>query len=244
MSIKPIHLWGQLNGPNPVKVRAALQVLEVPFKDDPLDRSQVKSPEFLAVNPNGRFPAIHDPNTDITLFESGAIIEYLVDKYDTKRSISFEPGTKEAYQAKQWLHFQASGQGPYYGQAIWFKFFHSEKFPSAVQRYAAEVKRVTGVLEGHLEKQKNLHEGGEGPWLVGNKFSYADLAFVPWQFEMLLISTKAGLDADGFDANEFPLVREWLGKMIKREAIGGPVKQFGRGLSMVFRFEYPEGDWA
>lgn len=239
MSIQPIRFWGGHNGPNPVKVRTALQVLGIPFEDDPLERSQVKSPEYLAINPNGRFPAIYDPNYDITLFESGAILEYLVEKYDIKRQFSFEPGSKEAYHAKQWLHFNVSGQGPYYGQAVWFKFVHAEKFPSAVQRYAAEVKRVTSVLETELEKQKALFKGGDGPWLVGGKFSYVDLAFVPWQFEMILLSTKAGLDADGsFNAQEFPLVRAWVEKMMKRPEIGGPVEKFGRNLAGIFQFQY------
>ena len=58
MSLKPIHLWGQLSGPNPVKVRILLQELNIPFMDDPLDDSGIKQPEFLAVNPNGRLPAL------------------------------------------------------------------------------------------------------------------------------------------------------------------------------------------
>lgn len=238
MSIKPIIFYGSLFGPNPVKVRVALQLLNIPFEDAPIQRDQVKSPEYLAVNPNGRFPAIYDPNHDITLFESGAILEYLVEKYDVERRFSFEPGTKEAFHARQWLHFNVSGHGPYYGQAVWFKFVHSEKVPSAVQRYAAEVKRVTGVLESHLEKQKALFPDSDGPWMVGGKFSFVDLAFVPWQFEMQLLSTKAGLDADGYDAREFPLVKEWVEKMVRKPEIGGDVETFGRQISGFFRFQY------
>jgi glutathione S-transferase len=95
------------------------------------------------------------------------------------------------------------------------------------------------VLETELEKQKELFEGGDGPWLVGGKFSYVDLAFVPWQFEMILLSTKAGLDADGsFNAQEFPLVRAWVEKMMKRPEIGGPVEKFGRNLAGFFQFQY------
>ncbi|KAJ4305712.1 glutathione S- transferase, nitrogen catabolite repression regulator [Kalmusia sp. IMI 367209] len=231
MSLKPFHLWGQMFGPNPVKVRILLQELNIPFTDDPLDHSGIKQPEFLAVNPNGRVPAIYDPNNDITLWESGAIVEYLVEKYDPERKISFEPGSKEAYHAKQWLHFQATGQGPYYGQLIWFKFFHSEKLPSAVQRYAAEAKRVTGVLEGHLEKQAALFPGSDGPWLVGGKYSYADLAWVPWQVEMMLVAAEANLAADGFDPEEFPIVKGWIGKMRERKAIGDTAQQFWNRLA-------------
>lgn len=76
------------------------------------------------------------------------------------------------------LWYLVSGQGPYYGQAVWFTKFHSEQVPSAKERYYNEVKRVTSVLDGHLKSQP---KGADGPWLVGGKFSYADLAFVPWQ---------------------------------------------------------------
>lgn len=78
-----------------------------------------------------------------------------------------------------------SGQGPYYGQAAWFTKFHPEQLPSAQERYYKEIKRVTSVLEGHLQKQD---KGQDGPWLVGNKFSYADLAFVPWQYIVQMAS--------------------------------------------------------
>ncbi|KAK7190046.1 hypothetical protein DPSP01_006343 [Paraphaeosphaeria sporulosa] len=237
MSLRPIHLWGKLSGPNPVKVRMILQELAIPFSDDPIDDSGIKQPEYLAINPNGRLPTIYDPNFDITLWESGAIVEYLVEKYDTERKISFEPGSKEAYHTKQWLHFQATGQGPYYGQLVWFNFFHSERLPSAVQRYAAEVKRVTGVLEGHLKKQAELFPGGDGPWLVGGKFSYADLAWVPWQVEMMLIAEKADLIVVGFDVEEFAVVKAWIERMRCREAIGGTAQQFWDRLAGRLPFE-------
>lgn len=73
-----------------------------------VDFADVKKPDFLALNPNGRMPVIQDPNNDLTLWESGAIIEYLVATYDTERKVSFEPGSKEAYLAKQWLFFQGA----------------------------------------------------------------------------------------------------------------------------------------
>lgn len=117
-------------------------------------------------------------NTDLTLWESGAIIEYLIEKYDTENKLSFPSGSTLTYLAKQWLFFQVSGQGPYYGQSIWFTNFHSEDVPSAKERYLKEAYRVTSVLDGHLSKQPS--DNG-GPWLVGNKLSYVDLAFVSWQ---------------------------------------------------------------
>jgi glutathione S-transferase len=80
-----------------------------------LDLADLKKPPFEKINVNGRVPAIEDPNTGITLWESGAIIEYLVDTYDKKLSLSFDT-SPEKYLVKQWLYFQMSGQGPYFGQ--------------------------------------------------------------------------------------------------------------------------------
>ncbi|MCJ1460051.1 hypothetical protein MMC28_010430 [Mycoblastus sanguinarius] len=213
--IKPIKVWGQ-GGPNPPKVAIVLEELGLPYEVIPVAFSDVKKPEYLAINPNGRLPSIHDPNTDITLWESGAIIEYLIERYDTKHRLSFAPGTPESYHAKQWLYFQTTGQGPYYGQLIFFKKFHSEQVPSAIERYAKEVNRVSGVLEGYLAQQKQEHGGSSdgGPWLVGNKFSYADMAFIPWQRIMGMALPK-----DEYDEDKFPHVKEWLGKMNSRGAV-------------------------
>ena len=211
--IKPIKVWGQ-NGPNPPKVRIILEELGLPYEINPIPLSDVKKPEYLAINPNGRVPAIHDPNTDITLWESGAIIEYLIERYDTTHRLSFAPGTPESYHAKQWLYFQVSGQGPYYGQLAWFKRYHPEQVPSAIDRYVKEVNRVSGVLDGFLAQQKEKHGGDDGPWLVGNKLSYADIAFIPYQ---RILSTM--LEKDVYDADNYPHVKEWLGKMTSRETV-------------------------
>jgi glutathione S-transferase len=105
-SIKPIVLYGAA-GPNPTKVRMLIEELGLPHEIKQVDFAKVKGPEFTAINPNGRMPAIYDPNTDLTLWESGAIIEYLIEKYDTKHTLSFEPNSNEAWLAKQWLYFQS-----------------------------------------------------------------------------------------------------------------------------------------
>ena len=204
---KPITVYGE-GGPNPAKVAFLLSELNLPYETKTIAFDQVKKPEYLAVNPNGRIPAIHDPNTNLTLWESGAIIEYLIERYDKDHHLSFEPGTAESYLCKQWLFFQTTGQGPYFGQGVWFKKFHHEAQPSALERYVKEMNRVTGVLEGHLAQQK---EGGDGPWLVGGKLSYADIAFVPWQ---RIIATM--FEKDEYDVDKFPQVKAWLGKMLER----------------------------
>jgi glutathione S-transferase len=192
-----------------------LEELGVPYEIEDISFPALKEPDYLAINPNGRMPAIQDPNTDITLWESGAIIEYLIEKYDTKKKLTFESGSKEYYLAKQWLMYQVSGQGPYYGQTVWFMKYHPEKVESAVDRYANEIKRVTGVLEGHLKAQKEkAGAGSDGPWLVGDKMSYADIAWVPWQY----LASKLIPD-DKFDAEEFPVVKEWIGRLAAKEGI-------------------------
>lgn len=114
---KPITLWGGVLGPNPSKVGIVLTELKIPFECKYVPYSEVKGPEYVAVNPNGRLPSIQDSNKGITIWESGAIIEYLIAEYDKDRKLSFPAGSTEDYHCKQWLYFQVSGQGPYYGQA-------------------------------------------------------------------------------------------------------------------------------
>lgn len=109
--LKPIKVWGK-GGPNPPKVAMILEELGIPYDAEAVPMSDIKKPEYLAINPNGRLPSIHDPNTGITMWESGAIIEYLIERYDKEHNLSFESGTAESYHAKQWLFFAASGQGP------------------------------------------------------------------------------------------------------------------------------------
>lgn len=217
-TIKPIQLYGGILGPNPLKVGIILTLLELPFEPVQVAFSDVKKPEYEAINPNGRLPSIYDPNTDRTIWESGAIIEYLIERYDTSepRKLSFTPGSEEADLARSFLHLQVSGQGPYYGQAYWFMKQHTEKVPSAVERYVNEAKRVTGVLDKWLAKQKEINSEnlGDGPWLVGNKLSYADIAFIPWQ----TAAHKAFVE-DGFNSDEFPNEKEWFERMTSREAI-------------------------
>jgi len=209
---KPIKVWGG-QGPNPGKVIIILAELGIPYEVIKYPMQDVKKPEYVAINPNGRLPSIQDPNTGITLWESGAIIEYLIERHDADQRLSFAPGTTESYLAKQWLFFQTTGQGPSYGQAAWFKSFHHEKLPSAVERYVKEANRISDVLEGQLTRQEKEHGGGAGgPWLVGNKLSYADFSFVMWQLVIC-----AMMDKEQYNQDNFPHVKAWVGKMASRE---------------------------
>lgn len=214
--MKPITVYGS-DGPNPPKVALILAELDLPCDIVPTPLSEVKSDYYLALNPNGRLPTIVDPNTGIKLWESGAIIEYLIETYDKDRKISFEPGSAEYFHSKQWLFFQVSGQGPYYGQAAWFKKYHHEQLPSAVERYVKEIHRVTGVLEKCLEGKT---------WLVGEKFSYADLSFFMYQ----AVLTKMILGKEEFDEELYPNVKEWMNRMRKRASVQKVGKSLGREL--------------
>ncbi|KAL9133019.1 MAG: hypothetical protein Q9175_005801 [Cornicularia normoerica] len=166
---------------------------------------EVKAKPYTDKNPNGRVPAIDDPNTGITLWESGAIIEYLIDRYDTSHSLTYT-SFPEKYYCKQYLHFQSSGQGPYFGQAAWFNNFHPEQVQSAKDRYAGEIKRVTMVLDTILK-------GNE--YLVGDKCTYADLSFVTWYQLAPYITGETKIDFKG----DYPHYYAWMERLTARPAV-------------------------
>jgi len=141
----------------------------------------------------------------LTIPQSGAILQYLIDTYDTSAKLHYTT-SPEKYQTLQWLHFQMSGQGPYFGQKSWFSNYHAEKVPSAEERYANEIRRVVGVIDAHLKKT-----GTE--YLVGNKCTYADLAWVVW--DALLGWLVPGLDVQ----KEFPVFAKWNQRLMERPAV-------------------------
>ncbi len=112
---QPITLHAHQSGPNPWKVVMVLEELGVPYTIKYEDFGTIKAAPYTELNPNGRVPAIVDPNTGVKLWESGAILEYLVETYDTELKISHGPQSPERWIEKQFLYFQVSGQGPYYG---------------------------------------------------------------------------------------------------------------------------------
>ncbi|KAI1400081.1 glutathione S-transferase [Hypoxylon fuscum] len=202
--MKPIRVWITPPGPNSWKVVVVLEELGVPYEFKVMGFADVKKKPFTDINPNGRVPAIEDPNTDITLWESGAIVQYIIEQYDVKKILTYDT-LKEKHQLNQWLQFQMSGQGPYYGVSAWFNVLHPEKIPSAIERYNDQLKRVLGVLESWLENRQ---------WLVGDKITYADWAFVPWNDRINdVIFCKP---EDKFVG--FPNVQAWHERMISRPA--------------------------
>lgn len=198
----PLILYSHRYGPNPWKVAIILAELQIPHETTFIEFADIKKEPYISLNPNGRLPALKDPNHDIVLWESGAIIEYLIEQYDSDCKVSFRT-FPERYFARVWLHFQATGQGPYYGQAGWFEMSAPEDMPIAKERYRNEIRRVTGVLDSVLKDRM---------WLVGDRCSFADLCFIPWQKWAYVFG---GEDLD----DTFPHVARWLHSMKSRPAV-------------------------
>ncbi|KAI0147592.1 glutathione S-transferase [Xylariaceae sp. FL1272] len=199
----PIKVWITPPGPNPWKAVFLFEELGLNYEISSFSFEQVKKPPFININPNGRVPAIEDPNTGITLWESGAIYQYLAEVYDTENRLSYDT-LKERHLCNQWLHFQMSGQGPYFGQAGWFTHLHPEKIPSAIERYTKEIRRVLGVLETALAGKP-----ADSQWLVGDKMTFADMAFFPWNARLNDVLSVPWDDV----WKETPHVRAWHEKM-------------------------------
>ncbi|KAJ9636759.1 hypothetical protein H2201_003011 [Coniosporium apollinis] len=206
---KPITLYSHKGGPNPWKVAIILEELGLPYETTFIEFQDMKKEgRFIDINPNGRVPAIEDPNTGVAMFESGAIIEYLVETYDKPNNLTYT-SSPEKYLLKSWLHFQMSGQGPYFGQKAWFELYHPEKnLKSAIDRYANEIRRVLGVVDAHLKKQ-----GTE--YLVGDKCTYADLAWVPWDMALQFLLGEGAKKLE----EELPTYKAWHDRLMARPAV-------------------------
>jgi len=185
--------------PNGRKVSIALEEMGLAYTLHAIDlaKQQQKEPWFLAINPNGRIPAIVDrDNGDFAVFESGAILMYLAEK--TGQFLPSEPEARS--QVIQWLMFQMGGVGPMMGQANVFYRYAPEKIPFAIERYQREGRRLFGVLDGQLAQ----HE-----YLAGD-YSIADIATYPW---------VAGHDWSGIDITPFPHLARWLDAIAARPAV-------------------------
>jgi len=199
-------LYGKGGGPNPWKVAIVLEELQLPYTMVDVPYDTLHTPSFEKYNPNGRVPAIEDPNTGLTLWESGAIIEYIIATYDKDYVVSYEDLEKK-WLCVQYLHFQMSGQGPYYGQGVWFALRHEEKIPSAVKRYQDECKRLIAVRDTILKDRD---------WLVGDKCTYADLSFVMWD---LIIPVILKEDKMEDLEKEYPHFFAWNKRLMERPSV-------------------------
>lgn len=199
--------------PNGFKVSIALEELGLPYKVIPLDFATMeqKKPEFLAINPNGRIPAIIDrDNGDFAVFESGAILIYLAEK--TGKLLPQDP--KRRSQAIQWLMFQMGGVGPMMGQANVFYRYFPEKIPAAIERYQKEGRRLCEVLDGHLAHHEYL----------ADEYSIADIATWPW----VRIHDWSGISIEGLVH-----LQAWMARMEARPACQ-------KGITIPPRNESPE----
>ena len=195
-----VYSWATPNGH---KVHIMLEECGLPYRAHAVDigAGDQFMPEFLAISPNNKIPAIVDPNgpdgAPISLFESGAILMYLAGK--TGR---FMPAnTRGRYEMLEWLMFQMAGVGPMLGQAHHFRIYAPEKIEYAVNRYTNEAKRLYGVMNKRLAKVK---------YMAGSEYTIADIAIFPW-----LRSWKN----QGIDWVDYPHLKGWFDEIAARPAV-------------------------
>lgn len=194
--------------PNGVKVSIMLEEIGLPYEAHKvgLSDADVKSPEFLSLNPNNKIPAIFDPNgpdgSPVALFESGAILLYLGEK--TGKLVGSSASEKAVI--TQWLMFQMGGVGPMFGQMGFFtKFAGSEiEDPRPRERYIAESKRLLAVIEKQLEGQD---------WIAG-EYSIADIAIAPWLKALAFYEAEELLGLDSL-----PNVQAYIAHFSARPAV-------------------------
>ncbi len=195
-----VYSWATPNGH---KVHVMLEECGLAYRAIPVDigAGAQFAPEFLAISPNNKIPAIVDPDgpdgKPISLFESGAILLYLAAKTG-----KFLPADiRGRYETLEWLMFQMGGVGPMLGQAHHFRMYAPEKIPYAVDRYSNEAKRLYGVLDKRLASR---------PYIATDEYTIADIAIFPW-----LRSWKN----QGIDWADFPRLKEWFDRIEARPAV-------------------------
>jgi GST-like protein len=195
-----VYSWATPNGH---KVHIMLEECGLPYRVHPVDigAGAQFDPDFLAISPNNKIPAITDPDgpdgAPISLFESGAILLYLAAK--TGRFLP--EGTRGKYEVLQWLMFQMGSVGPMLGQTHHFRIYAPEKLPYAIDRYSNEARRLYGVMDQRLAKSK---------YLGGKAYSIADIAVFPW-----LRSWKN----QGIDWADYPHLKGWFDEIGARPAV-------------------------
>ncbi|CAL77491.1 putative glutathione S-transferase enzyme with thioredoxin-like domain [Bradyrhizobium sp. ORS 278] len=196
--------------PNGVKVSIMLEETGLPYEPHTIDfgKDDQKTPEFLSLNPNGKIPAIIDPDgpggQPLGLFESGAILQYLAEK--TGKFLPADPARR--WQTIQWVHFQMGGIGPMFGQLGFFHKFAGREYEDKrpLQRYVAESKRLLSVLEARL---------GGREWIMDLDYTIADIASLGWVRN--LIGFYGARELVAFD--ELKHVPAWLERGLARPAV-------------------------
>ena len=196
--------------PNGVKVSIMLEEIGLPYEVHLVDfnKDDQKTPEFLSLNPNGKIPAIIDPDgpggKPLGLFESGAILQYLAEK--TGKLLPADAARR--YQTIQWLHFQMGGIGPMFGQLGFFHKFAGKEIADKrpLQRYVAESKRLLGVIETRLDGRR---------WIMDDDYTIADISMIGWVRN--LIGFYEARELVDFDSLKH--VPAWLDRALARPAV-------------------------
>jgi len=195
-----VYSWATPNGH---KVHIMLEECGLPYRVHPINigAGDQFDPEFLAISPNNKIPAIVDPNgpdgAPISLFESGAILLYLA----SKTGKLLPDDTRARFKVLEWLMFQMGGVGPMLGQAHHFRLYAPEKLDYAINRYTNEAKRLYGVMDKQLGSRK---------YIAGDAYSIADIAIFPW-----LRSWKN----QGIDWADYPHLKGWFDEIAARPAV-------------------------
>jgi GST-like protein len=195
-----VYSWATPNGH---KVHIMLEECGLPYRVHGVNigTGEQFTPEFLAISPNNKIPALVDSDgpdgQPISLFESGAILLYLAGK--TGRFLPADVRGK--FEVLQWLMFQMGGVGPMLGQTHHFRIYAPEKLPYAIERYTNEAQRLYGVMDTRLARSK---------YLGGPDYSIADIAVFPW-----LRSWKN----QGIDWNDYPHLKGWFDEIAARPAV-------------------------
>ena len=198
---KPIELYFWPT-PNGQKIAIALEELELPYVIHPVNitRGDQFKPEYLAISPNNKMPAIVDPDgpggEPVSIFESGAILQYLARRTGKLRG----KGKRDRLVVEQWLFWQVAGFGPMAGQAHHFRHYAPEKIQYGIDRYTNELTRLYGVLDKQLA----------GRDFIANKYSIADIASYPWALSW---------EKQGQDISTFPNVKAWLARIGARPGV-------------------------
>lgn len=199
-----------LTTPNGVKASVMLEEIGLPYEAHHVDimANETWTPEFLSLNPNGKIPAILDPDgpegRPFALFESGAILVYLADR--TGRLLPANASRR--YETLQWVFFQMAAIGPMFGQLGWFHRFAGREIADKrpLERYRAEVVRLLGVLDARL---------AAGEWIMGDEYTIADVSMLGWVRN--LITFYEARDLVGFDRLQY--VPAWLERCLARPAV-------------------------
>ena len=191
-----LYTWSTPNGR---KVSIALEELQLPYQVHPVNifEGRQHTPEFTAISPNQKIPAIVDRETGIALMESGAILLYLAEK--SGRLLPREPSGR--WETIQWLMWQKGGLGPMLGQAHHFIKFNPGKSSYAEERYHKEAQRLYRVLDKQLEDRE---------FIAGGEYTIADIAAFPW---------VSRFEFQGIDLPDYPNVLAWYVRLAQCPAV-------------------------